>query len=156
MVKLKHAIIGICFALLSGCSLLSHIVPTPGINTNAQVGKENVQQIVGNQDRTDIQARDGSVVTSTKADSGIAANKIATAKSNKAIKTVGSTVDASKINEVKQTTAEDATDIRADKVNTINVNKSIPIWMILFALLGWILPTPAAMWEALKTKFKRK
>lgn len=41
---------------LSGCSMLEKVLPTGGgVNTNAQVGQENTQQVVGAQTNTDVQ-----------------------------------------------------------------------------------------------------
>jgi len=42
--------------LLSGCSTLSNLAPSgPQVNTNAQVGAENTQQVVANQSNTNVQ-----------------------------------------------------------------------------------------------------
>lgn len=42
---------------------------------------------------------------------------------------------------------------------TVN-NQDIPVWIILVALLGWLLPTPtqmgSALWSAMMYPFKRK
>ena len=42
---------------------------------------------------------------------------------------------------------------------TVN-NQDIPVWIILVALLGWLLPTPThmglALWSAMTYPFKRK
>lgn len=35
---------------LSGCSMLSSLIPSPGVNANVQAGKENTQQAVVNQE----------------------------------------------------------------------------------------------------------
>jgi hypothetical protein len=47
--------------LLTGCSALSALLPSfgdgPSVNANAQVGKENTQQIVGSQTEADGEAQ---------------------------------------------------------------------------------------------------
>jgi len=51
---------------LTGCSALSALSPLSGgpqVNANAQVGKENTQQVVANQEQTDIVAE--SVIQNT-------------------------------------------------------------------------------------------
>ena len=47
--------------LLTGCSYLSALLPSfgdgPSVNANAQVGKENTQQVVGSQTEADGEAQ---------------------------------------------------------------------------------------------------
>lgn len=52
---IKNLVIVLTLAL-SGCSVLDTITPSgPQVNTNAQVGKENTQQVVANQTNTNVQ-----------------------------------------------------------------------------------------------------
>ena len=54
---MKRLVLGISLLFLSGCSFLSSILPSPGVNANVQAGAENTQQIVGSQTRTGDQAQ---------------------------------------------------------------------------------------------------
>lgn len=52
-------------------------------------------------------------------------------------------------------------EVEAGQVETVNVNnQDIPPWVFLVALLGWLLPTPTQMGEAigraLMAPFRRK
>jgi hypothetical protein len=137
---------------MMGCSALSAVgtlMGKPGVNVNAQVGKENVQQVVGQQERNEINADKNSTVTSTagKGD-GVNAGKVKHAKSNRALKSVGSSVETDKVDNLTLKTSEKMTNIQAEKVT---YNEQIPFWVLLFALLGWILPTPSVMWERIKS-----
>jgi hypothetical protein len=57
--------------LLGGCSYLSALIPSPGVNANVQAGAENNQAVVSNTDK--IEAGDHSVIEAVEADT---ANKI--------------------------------------------------------------------------------
>ena len=52
--------------LLGGCSYLSALIPSSGVNANVQAGAENNQAVVSNTDK--IEAGDGAEIESTDAD----------------------------------------------------------------------------------------
>ena len=107
MAKLfRYASILMLSALLVGCSALD-MIPTGGtsVNTNAQVGQENTQQVVGNQ------------------------TKVAGNQSRDLIET---------------------------NQGSLIVNNS-PIWLVVLAIAGWVLPTPLTMIKSLwKNTFGRR
>ena len=59
-------------------------------------------------------------------------------------------VRAREIETLEQTTTQtaDRNAARADRVETIVVHESAP-WLIAFALLGWVLPTPGQIGQAI-------
>jgi hypothetical protein len=88
--------------LLAGCSALDLINPLSGggVNSNAQVGKENTQQVVGSQ-----------IETTTNVQGN-------------------------------QTNSQ----VSGSKIGDVQINE-VPLWIILLAILGWMLPTPTNMWN---------
>ena len=104
--------------LLSSCGLTSFI-PSGGTNVaaNTQLGKENKQAVVTNEEETNNNAgRD--IVTETK-------------------------------------------EVEAGPVEKLMIsNQNIPPWVIMLLLLGWLLPTPTQIGQALANfvlaLFKRK
>lgn len=87
--------------MLTACSALD-LIPSPGVNANAQIGQENTQQAVGSQ------------VTTT--------------------------------NEV-QGNQQNTRDMVEVAQGGVTINNS-PIWLIVIAILGWVLPTPLTMLKA--------
>jgi hypothetical protein len=59
---MKSLVLGISLLFLSGCSILSNLLPSPGVNANVQAGKENTQQAVVNQEN--LKAGDNAQITS--------------------------------------------------------------------------------------------
>jgi len=51
--------------------------------------------------------------------------------------------------------SQDTNKVQADRVETVVVNE-LPPWIILLALLGWLLPTPRDMVIGFINLFKRK
>ena len=150
--RIKYATVATIFVLLTGCSALGTLLGKPGVNVNAQAGKENVQQIVGQQDRTTIEADSNSSVVSTpvKGGSGVAAKDIRSAKSNRSVKSVGGSLEVEKAKNVKQQTSERINDIRTGEKSTVNINSEVPVWVWFMMILGWMLPDPGRIWTMLK------
>jgi hypothetical protein len=86
--------------VLVGCAGLPDLGPT--VNTNAQVGAENTQQVVANQTNT--------------------------------------------TNEVQGNQSNSRDLIEAGEAS-ITINNS-PLWLIVLAILGWMLPTPLTIIKA--------
>jgi len=110
----------LCLILsLSSCGLTS--LPFfsggggPQVNSNAQIGRENTQQVVAQQ-TTQQASRD--IVTETK-------------------------------------------EVEAQSIKDLTIkNTNIPVWVMMLLILGWLLPTPTQIGQALFTvvslPFKRK
>lgn len=110
----------LCLILsLSSCGLTS--LPFfsggggPQVNSNAQIGRENTQQVVAQQ-TTQQASRD--IVTETK-------------------------------------------EVEAQSIKDLTIkNTNIPVWVMMLLILGWLLPTPTQIGQALFTAvslpFKRK
>mgnify|MGYP001591892927 CR=1 FL=1 len=45
--------------------------------------------------------------------------------------------------------------VQADGVETVVVNE-VPVWIVLVALLGWVLPTPSQIGNSFVSLFRRK
>ena len=102
---------------MAGTALKTLTDNGPSVDVNAQVGKENTQQLVANQERTSTNVtatRDAVVTTNTQ--------------NNR---------------------------VTADKVETVVVNE-IPVWVVLLALVGWLLPSPGEIGRWVATKFKKR
>lgn len=87
---------------LTACSALD-LLPSPGVNANAQIGQENTQQAVGSQVTT--------------------------------------------INEV-QGNQQNTRDMVEVAQGGVTINNS-PMWLVIIAILGWVLPTPWTMLKGL-------
>jgi hypothetical protein len=51
--------------------------------------------------------------------------------------------------------SSDTTEVKADKVETVNVSNTEP-WVILLLILGWLLPSPNEIARWVSNLFKRK
>lgn len=91
--------------IMVGCSSLGALLPGPKVAANVQAGKENTQQIVGNQERIE-----------------------------------GENVEVNKVSGSKVEVRE----IAGGFNQTIN---TIPPWVILLLIVGWLLPSPSQMWN---------
>jgi hypothetical protein len=151
--SLKRYVVLASFVLLTGCSALGTLLGKPGINVDAQVGKENVQQVVGQQKSTKVEAGDNSIVDAGSVD-GIKSQTTKSAKVTNSKKSVGSSVDADSVGKLDQKTAEKLQDIKTgDNAQVVVDQREGPSWWILLLLvLGWILPTPAQMLKSLTNK----
>lgn len=106
----------LCILLLAGCGSLPLGIlggGGPNVAANTQIGKENVQQVVANQER-------------------IEAGRDVIQK-----------------------------EVEAGPVETLTVNnEQYPPWLLLVALIGWLLPTPTqmgqAIGQAIMAPFRRK
>ena len=97
------------FLLLASCSSSDILKGALGLggggpNVNAQVGKENTQQVV-----------------------------------------LGNQVKGTQNNER----------VKAERVDTVIVNETIPPWVLLLLILGWLLPSPSEMGRGLMKLFRR-
>lgn len=96
---LLYTVLTGCAALGATSVLTDALSPSDGVSVEAQVGKENTKQIVGQQNET-------------------------------------------------------TNDVGGDQ-NTVTVmNQNIPMWYILLLVLGWMLPSPSAIWEAVSRLFR--
>jgi hypothetical protein len=64
---------------------------------------------------------------------------------------VGTTTNNSDVGTVDQSSA----DVKADTVETVNIQQT-PVWMIILLVLGWLLPSPNEIGRWFKGLFKRK
>ena len=55
--------------------------------------------------------------------------------------------------DIKQ--SQDTNKVQADKVETIVVNE-LPVWIVLLAIIGWLLPTPRDMILGFINIFRKK
>ena len=55
--------------------------------------------------------------------------------------------------DIKQ--SQDSNKVQADKVETIVVNE-LPVWIVLLAIVGWLLPTPRDMVLGFINIFRKK
>lgn len=161
-------ILVMCFAI-TGCSTLltaavSAIKPGGGISADAQIGKENTKQVVAKQDIetttqtvkvSDIGASAKVTTNTTKEAVGVTADTVAKAiaTSVKADTSVSVTTAAEAIKNID--TSEQFQKVELGSNSTVNLTQqsNLPIWIILFAFLGWVLPTPVAMFEYATLKF---
>lgn len=104
----------------SGASPLSLLKGRP-VGVNAQIGKEN-DQVVGVKNDYG-----GNTVTITPAVS-------------KDHTPSGSTKSQSKPTKIEQVQSQESV-VQSDEVQNVTVNE-VPPWIILVAILGWLLPTP--------------
>lgn len=51
--------------------------------------------------------------------------------------------------------SSDTTEVKADKVDNVNITNTEP-WVILLLILGWLLPSPNEIARWIKDLFKRK
>lgn len=58
------------------------------------------------------------------------------------------------ISRVQGDVRQETSRVRANQVQTVVVNE-IPAWVILFALLGWLLPSPGEMGRTIRGWFTR-
>jgi len=95
--------------LLTGCSALDLINPLSGggVNSNAQVGKENTQQVVANQTATTNTVQ-GDQITSK---------------------------------------------VTGDNIKEVSINE-VPLWIVMLAIFGWMMPTPTNIWKWFKGEIK--
>jgi hypothetical protein len=52
-------------------------------------------------------------------------------------------------------TQEVNTQIGNQEAQQIVNNDNVPVWIILFGVAGWLLPTPTTMWKWLVGRFKK-
>lgn len=148
---------------LAGCSQLAALV-RPGINANAQLGKENTQQVVAKQDNQvmtqDVDVGDGSTseVVSNKDNTGITAEKVEKANTTKVTtkKQIITNTNAEKVDTVR--TSDKAQEVHTGDNSNVIVNQTeqVPWWVMALLVLGWILPTPYTMGVWFVGLFKKK
>ena len=119
----------ICLGL-TGCSGLSPLSLLSGkpVGVNAQLGKEN-EQVIG-------------VKTET------------TYGNNSYVAPATSVRPVSRPSSVNQVQAQE-NNVKADTVENITVHE-VPPWIVLVALLGWLLPTPSQIGRSFINLFRRK
>jgi len=47
------------------------------------------------------------------------------------------------------------TSVKSDKVDVVNINQQVPIWVWLLTIIGWLLPSPGEMGRSIRKLFKR-
>lgn len=160
---LKYSIIVVSLVALTGCSQLLGFLKPGGITANAQLGKENVQQVVGKQESEEVTVSgNAGPTTVVKADSAITAgsvDKAITAAPHKAVvsgPTITPSVVADKVEEVK--TAVRTQDVVAGPGSKVIVNQNdrYPAWLLLLLVLGWVMPTPVDMMNWVLNRFRRR
>lgn len=62
-------------------------------------------------------------------------------------------IDAPQAQRVEQSAGN--TRVRADQVERVTVNETPP-WVIIFALIGWLLPSPGEIARKVRGLFKRR
>jgi hypothetical protein len=113
-----------------------------GLSVDAQVGKENSQQNAGIATAGDRDSIENSTVT--KESTAVA---------------IGQTSNKVNAEEIKTAViADKQTSVTADNSNiqVRNEYTNIPVWVLLLLLLGWVLPTPDAMFKYLKNLKTKK
>ena len=160
---LKYSIIILSLVALAGCSQLLGFLKPGGITANAQVGKENVQQVVGKQESEEVTVSGNTGPTTVvKADSAITADSVAKAISSAPHKAVVSgptitpSVVADSVEEVK--TAVRTQDVVAGPGSRVVVNQNdrYPAWLLFLLVLGWVMPTPVDMMNWVLNRFRRR
>lgn len=116
---------------LTGCSGLSPLSLLSGkpVGVNAQLGKEN-EQVIG---------------VKTEATYG---NNSYVAPASTSVR------PAARPSSVNQVQAQE-NGVKADTVESITVHE-VPPWIVLVALLGWLLPTPSQIGRSFINLFKRR
>mgnify|MGYP000636078862 CR=1 FL=1 len=120
----------ICLGL-TGCNAVNPIKLLGGkpVGVNAQLGKEN-EQVIG---------------VKTEATYG----------NNSYVAPVSTSVrPVSRPSSVNQVQAQE-NNVKADTVENITVHE-VPPWIVLVALLGWLLPTPSQIGSSFINLFKRR
>lgn len=138
-----------CAIVLSGCSTLASLAKSGGVNTNAQVGKENTQQVVAVQKTEEITVKDTSGETQViKSETSVTAKQIdkvikaGDSKSVIARDTTSAAVLAEKIEEVKTISRSQEVKAGPNSSVIVNQNDRYPAWLIMLLVIGWVLPTP--------------
>jgi hypothetical protein len=160
--RAKLLVTVLAVTLLMGCSQLVGLLKPGGINANAQLGKENTQQVVANQKVEEVTVTGNTGETSVvKAESAVVAekvDKVVTAASTKAVvagPTVAPSVVSEHVEQIK--TSNKAQEVVAGPGSQVIVNQTdrYPAWLILLLVIGWVLPTPVAILNWVLNKFRR-
>ena len=127
----------ICLGL-TGCSGLSPLSLLSGkpVGVNAQIGKEN-EQVIG---------------VKTEATYGNNSYVAPAAPVDTSVTT--SVRPVARPSSVNQVQAQE-NNVKADTVENITVHE-VPPWIVLVALLGWLLPTPSQIASSFINLFRRK
>lgn len=121
---------------LTGCSGLSPLTALGGkpVGVNAQLGKEN-EQVIGV--KTEATYGNNSFVAPPAP-----------------VEVTTSVRPVARPTSVNQVQAQE-NNVKADTVENITVHE-VPPWIVLVALLGWLLPTPSQIGRSFINLFRRK
>ena len=146
-------------SVLSGCSQLVGLLKPGGITANTQLGKENTQQIVGNQKSDELSVSDNTGDTQVvKSEVSVTAKKVDKAMSSsvKSLSSTSSSVVAETVAQVKS--SERIQDVTAGPGSSVVVhqNDRYPAWLLLLLVIGWVMPTPVTIMNWVLARFHRE